>query len=147
MVCQRISGAQKTRTCRCRLPLSATTQSTASATQLQNELKGKLEIGVHCSVSLYDAKKNGFVLTSTNPDAQYILYAPDAGTMEQWMSVLKEAIAADQTSTQTPHELKAWLHVKGNKRFFVITPDDGGVYHLRWYTTTRVRANVRATGR
>jgi hypothetical protein len=42
---------------------------------MENARNGALEIGRHCSVSLYDAKKHGFVITSTNPEAQYILFA------------------------------------------------------------------------
>jgi hypothetical protein len=115
---------------------------TSSQTQMETERNGALEIGRHCSVSLYDAKKHGFVVTSTNPDAQYILFAATAYEMSEWIDALKEQIAADDSSDARPHERKAWLHVRGNRRYFAINQDERGWYQLRWYNTTRGRSTV-----
>jgi hypothetical protein len=109
---------------------------------MENNRNGALEIGRHCSVSLYDAKKHGFVITSTNPEAQYILFAASAYEMNEWLDSLKEQIAADDQSDARPHERKAWLHVRGDRRYFVISKDERGWYQLRWYTTTRGRSSV-----
>ena len=95
----------------------------------KNNFFSKKQKGSQCSVSLYDAKKHAFVLTSTNPglfkkekicywtasnlnfikksilESQYILYAPNETVLNEWMQTLKETIDADDTSTN-PHELK-----------------------------------------
>lgn len=101
------------------------------------------------------------MITSTNPEAQYILFAvcperqqvlctlitaplyqASAYEMNEWIDSLKEQIAADDHSEARPHERKAWLHVRGDRRYFVISKDEREWYQLRWYTTTRGRSTV-----